>query len=198
MPAPSGLGACVMSVSCAARFAAASSTAQNLGRATRPLRGRDSSWVFMGRAGKRSRLHMPNESPAAAVMRNPYGPHRPPLAALVHAVPARGNAPQQEPWGGVRAKVVAQEPRSMGKTIRCYDYVNHRYEAVRDALVADPVALFRAATKSASSRAEAVAVALRVDVAGVEVSKDVVVAVKRVAEEPGKAKKPQRTLLELE
>lgn len=86
----------------------------------------------------------------------------------------------------------------MGKTIRSYDYVNHRYEAVRDAITKDPVALFRAATKSASSRAEAVAVALRVDVAGVEVSKDVVVAVKRVREEPGRAKKPQRTVLELE
>ena len=86
----------------------------------------------------------------------------------------------------------------MSKTIRCYDYVNHRYEAVRDAVVKDPVALFRAATKSASSRAEAVAVALRVDIAGVEVSKDVVVAVKKVAEEPGKAKKPQRTVLTLE
>lgn len=86
----------------------------------------------------------------------------------------------------------------MGKTVRSYDYVNHRYEAVRDAITKDPVALFRAATKSASTRAEAVAVALRVDVAGVEVSKDVVVAVKRVAEEPGKSKQPQRTVLELQ
>lgn len=86
----------------------------------------------------------------------------------------------------------------MSQTIRCYDYVNHRYEAVRDALATDPVAVFRAATKAASSRAEMVAVALRVDVAGVEVSKDVVVAVKRVTEEPGKAKTPQRTVLELE
>lgn len=86
----------------------------------------------------------------------------------------------------------------MSQTIRCYDYVNHRYEAVRDALAKDPVAVFRAATKSASSRAETVAVALRVDVAGVEIAKDVVVAVKRVAEEPGKAKKPQRTVIELE
>jgi hypothetical protein len=86
----------------------------------------------------------------------------------------------------------------MGKTIRSYDYVNHRYEAVRDTITKDPVGLFRAATKSASSRAEAVAVALRVDIAGVEVSKDVVVAVKRVTEEPAKGKKPPRTVLTLE
>jgi hypothetical protein len=86
----------------------------------------------------------------------------------------------------------------MGKTIRCYDYVNHRYEEVRDALVADPVALFRAATKSASSRAEMVAVALRVDVAGVEIAKDVVVAVKRVVDQPAKVRSPRRTVLELE
>lgn len=86
----------------------------------------------------------------------------------------------------------------MAKTIRCYDYVNHRYEAVRDALAADPVAVFRAATKSASSRAEKVAVELRVDIAGVKIAKDVVVAVKGVVEETARVRKPQRTVVELE
>ena len=37
-----------------------------------------------------------------------------------------------------------------GREIRCYDYVNHPYDRVRDALSGDAGALFRAATRAAS------------------------------------------------
>ncbi|MEE8361837.1 MAG: hypothetical protein V3R71_06750, partial [Gemmatimonadales bacterium] len=63
---------------------------------------------------------------------------------------------------------------SQGREIRSFDYVNHPYTRVRDALTADPTAVFRAATKAAASRAESVATALRVTVAGLEVGAEVV------------------------
>ena len=44
-----------------------------------------------------------------------------------------------------------------GREIRCYDYVNHPYERVREALGGDAEALFSAATKAASTRAESAA-----------------------------------------
>jgi hypothetical protein len=68
------------------------------------------------------------------------------------------------------------------REIRCYDYVNHRYEEVRDALRGDAAKVFQAATHAASSRAESVAAALRVQVAGLELSKDVVITVRGVTE----------------
>ena len=57
----------------------------------------------------------------------------------------------------------------MGRDIRCFDYVNHPYDAVRDAVVADPAGVFQRATSSASERAGDVAAGLRVDVAGIEI-----------------------------
>jgi len=48
----------------------------------------------------------------------------------------------------------------MNKTpreIRSYDYVNHPYQRVRDALQKDAPAVFQSATKSAVSRAQSVA-----------------------------------------
>lgn len=67
---------------------------------------------------------------------------------------------------------------STTREVRCYDYVNQTYDKVREALSGDLVKIFQAATHSASARAHDVAVALRVDVAGLEVAKDVVVTVK--------------------
>jgi hypothetical protein len=87
---------------------------------------------------------------------------------------------------------------SQSREIRCYDYVNHPYERVRDALVVDPVAVFHAATQAASARAHSVAVALRVELGGVEIAKEVNVSVDRVTEEPGKARSPAQTRLDLQ
>ena len=58
--------------------------------------------------------------------------------------------------------------------IRVYDYVNHPYVKVRGALVADAPGIFRAATRVAADRARSVAAELRVSVAGVDVSKEIV------------------------
>ena len=57
--------------------------------------------------------------------------------------------------------------------IRSYDYVNQPYLRVRDALVADPGGVFRSATRAAAARAEAVATALHVNVAGLDVGTEV-------------------------
>src|SRR5262245_38169131 len=60
-----------------------------------------------------------------------------------------------------------------GREIRCFDYVNHPYEGVRDALAANALEVFRSATHAAAARAHAVASQLRVDIGGVEVSTDI-------------------------
>lgn len=61
--------------------------------------------------------------------------------------------------------------------IRSYDYVNSPYANVKDALVADAQGIFRAATRVAANRAQAVAAELRVSVAGVDLVKEITVAV---------------------
>src|SRR5579862_3938335 len=47
--------------------------------------------------------------------------------------------------------------RQPGTKIRCFDYVNHPYERVRNALSKDAGALFQSATRAAASRAQSVA-----------------------------------------
>ena len=71
---------------------------------------------------------------------------------------------------------------SKGHPVRCFDYVNHRYAQVRDALRVDPVGALSRATQSATARAEAVAVQLHVHLAGIEVGKDVDVRVVKIEE----------------
>jgi hypothetical protein len=61
--------------------------------------------------------------------------------------------------------------------IRSYDYVNHPFGKVRDALIADAPGIFRAATRVAADRAHSVAAQLRVSVAGLDVAKEIVFTV---------------------
>jgi hypothetical protein len=61
--------------------------------------------------------------------------------------------------------------------IRSYDYVNHPFAKVREALVADAPGIFRAATRVAADRAQSVAAQLRVSVGGVDVAKEIVFTV---------------------
>jgi ribosome-associated toxin RatA of RatAB toxin-antitoxin module len=68
------------------------------------------------------------------------------------------------------------------REIRCYDYVNHPYEPVRDALRTDATRVFQTATKSAVDRAEAVAAELHVDFGRIGVRADVNVSVKKIEE----------------
>jgi hypothetical protein len=71
---------------------------------------------------------------------------------------------------------------NQGREIHSFDYVNHPYTRVRDALTADPAAVFRAATKAAASRAESVATELRVTVAGLEIGAEVVLSIGAIEE----------------
>ena len=82
--------------------------------------------------------------------------------------------------------------------IRCFDYVNHPYARVRDALREDAEALFREATKAASTRAESVASELRVNLGALEVSADIKISVLEVAEQASEASSPPSTRLRLE
>lgn len=87
---------------------------------------------------------------------------------------------------------------SKGREIRCYDYVNHPYEQVRDELSKDALAVFQSATKAATSRARSIASELRVEMGGIGVQADIIISIKKIEEEASKAKKGPVTLLQLE
>lgn len=82
--------------------------------------------------------------------------------------------------------------------IRCYDYVNHPYQQVCDALTADALAVFQSATKAAASRARSVASQLRVEVGGVAVEADIRISVKKVEQKPSGPMSSAATRLQLE
>ena len=86
----------------------------------------------------------------------------------------------------------------MSNEIRTYEYVNHPYDEVRDALLADPLAVFRAATHSAAVRARSVAAALKVNVGGVEVGTEISIDVGAPLESPSEPGRPPSTRIPLE
>jgi hypothetical protein len=75
----------------------------------------------------------------------------------------------------------------MNREIRSYDYVNHPYAAVRDALVKDPAGVLRAATNAAASRAQAVAAALHVNLGPLNIAADIAVTVGTITEQTHEA-----------
>lgn len=85
-----------------------------------------------------------------------------------------------------------------GQKIRCYDYVNHPYERVRNALKQNALMVFQSATKTAASRARSVAAELRVDFAGIGVKTDIKIDIKSVVEKPGRSASMPTTKLALE
>lgn len=85
-----------------------------------------------------------------------------------------------------------------GREIRFFDYVNHPYERVRDALGQDALKVFQAATKAAASRAQTVAAELHVDFGGIGVNTDIKIKVKKVEEKSGEASAGSVTRLRLE
>ena len=87
---------------------------------------------------------------------------------------------------------------SRGREIRCYDYVNHPYEQVRDALSRDALTVFQSATRAAASRAQSVAAELRVDLGGIAVEAEIRIAVKKVEEKERDAMSDPVTRLQLE
>jgi len=70
----------------------------------------------------------------------------------------------------------------MSREIRSFDYVNHPYQAVRNALSTDALAVFRSATKAAADRARSVAAELRINIGVIEVGADINIAVKKIEE----------------
>jgi hypothetical protein len=86
----------------------------------------------------------------------------------------------------------------MSREIRCYDYVNHSYEQVRDALSHDAIAVFQSATKAAASRAQSVAAELRVDIGGIAIEADIRIEVRKVEERPADSMSGPVTRLQLE
>jgi len=76
-----------------------------------------------------------------------------------------------------------------GRDIRCFDYVNHPYEKVRDALKANAGPVFSRATIGASARAESVAAQLHVNVGALKVATDIEISVQKVEETPAAGKK---------
>lgn len=71
---------------------------------------------------------------------------------------------------------------AIGRELRFYDYVNHPYEQVRDALKKNALTVFQSATKTAASRAESVASELHVDLAGMGVKAEIKISVSDVDE----------------
>jgi hypothetical protein len=87
---------------------------------------------------------------------------------------------------------------SKGREIRVYDYVNHPYEQVRDALRQNALAVFQSATKAAASRAQSIAAELHVDIGGIGVKSDIKISVKNVEEKLRDALPAPATRLRLE
>lgn len=86
-----------------------------------------------------------------------------------------------------------------GYNIRCYDYVNHPYERVRDALKQNALNVFQSATKTAASHVQSIAAELHVDVGGLGLKSDVRISVSKVLEEADALSAPTtRVLLEWE
>lgn len=79
----------------------------------------------------------------------------------------------------------------MSRDIRSFDYVNHPYDRVRDALKANATEVFRMATHAARSRLESVASVLRVNIGAVEVSTAIDIEVGAIAEVPGGPGRPR-------
>ncbi len=84
---------------------------------------------------------------------------------------------------------------SKGREIRCFDYVNHPYERVRDALKENALTVFQSATKAAASRAQSVAAELHVDFGGIGVKTDIRIGVQSVEEKVIPGSTPATRLL---
>jgi hypothetical protein len=87
---------------------------------------------------------------------------------------------------------------SKGREIRCYDYVNHPYEQVREVLSRDALTVFQSATKAAASRAQSVASELRVDIGGIAVEADIKISLKDIDEKERDGMSGPVTRLQLE
>ena len=69
-----------------------------------------------------------------------------------------------------------------GTQIRCFDYVNHGYESVRDVLMTNAVPVFSHATKGAASRADELASQLHVKIGALQVGTEIEISVQSLEE----------------
>lgn len=86
-----------------------------------------------------------------------------------------------------------------GRQIRVFDYVNQPFERVRAALLAEAPNIFSRATSVASARTQRIASALRVNVAGIEIGKEIAIEISGSfdAEHPGSGA-PRETHMQLQ
>ena len=82
--------------------------------------------------------------------------------------------------------------------IRSYDYVNHPFEKVRDALCARPLEVFQAATKVAAARANSLASELHVNIAGIRVGADITIRIRDISNLPASGSDGPSTVIYLE
>ena len=85
-----------------------------------------------------------------------------------------------------------------GREIRCFDYVNHPYERVRDALRQNALTVFQSATRAAASKAQSIAAELHVDFGGIGVKTDIKISVTGIDEKVVEAISTPNTRLLLE
>lgn len=85
-----------------------------------------------------------------------------------------------------------------GRMIRCFDYVNHPYAQVREALTKNAPAVFQKATRIAETRAGDVASELRVQVGTLEVGTDITIVIHDVEDAPGRRSSDTATRMRLE
>ena len=78
--------------------------------------------------------------------------------------------------------------------LRCFDYVNHPYGQVKEALSANALAIFERATRSAADRASDVSAELRVRLGAVEIAADIAIEVTEVAGARSPANQPATRL----
>jgi len=79
----------------------------------------------------------------------------------------------------------------MTKTLHCYDYINHPFAEVRDALLATPHHVFRMATAAATTHAAA----LHARIAGLDVGTDVAIHIAEIARDTIAYDKPATRLM---
>jgi hypothetical protein len=85
-----------------------------------------------------------------------------------------------------------------GRAIRAFDYVNHPYDSVRDALRDDALDVFRSATRAAASRAHEVAVGLHVNLGALKIGTEIALTVAGITEEEGNSPANRRLLIDVE
>ena len=86
---------------------------------------------------------------------------------------------------------------SKEREVHCYDYINKPYEVVREALSGDSLTCFQNATRSAVARSKSVAAELHINVAGLDVSKDIDITVTSIKSTPRGFRTPPTTTIQL-